>query len=116
MNATDFIGKLVLLRIDRPAGCVHPRHGFSYPVNYGFVPDTVSGDGEELDAYVLGVTEPLTRFEGRCIAVVHRRDDDDDKLVVVPEGVVLSREAIRAAVDFQERYFESEIILVAAGG
>ena len=29
-------------------GSRHPKHGFIYPVNYGYVPNTISGDGEEL--------------------------------------------------------------------
>jgi inorganic pyrophosphatase len=44
------------------------------------------------------------------IAVVHRRDDDDDKLVVVPEGVTLDDAEIKAAVDFQERFFASDVV------
>jgi inorganic pyrophosphatase len=46
-------------------------------------------------------------------AVIHRRDDDDDKLVVLPEGVTLDDAEIRAAVDFQERFFVSKIVRAA---
>jgi inorganic pyrophosphatase len=38
-----------------------------------------------LDAYVLGVLEPLDEFTGRCIAIIHRINDNDDKLIVVPD-------------------------------
>jgi inorganic pyrophosphatase len=96
--------------MDRPLGSKHPKHGFEYTVNYGFVPGTQSGDGEELDAYILGVDKALEIFNGRCIAVIHRTNDNDDKLVIVPEGVTLSDEDIRAATNFQEQYFKSEII------
>ena len=41
-------------------------------VNYGYVPDTVSIDGEELDAYILGVDEPVESFTGECIAILQR--------------------------------------------
>lgn len=41
--------------IDRPFGSKHPKHGFIYPINYGYVPNTISGDGEELDCYILGL-------------------------------------------------------------
>ena len=85
-NATDFIGKTVTLKIDRPLGSRHPRHSFVYPLNYGFVPDTLSPDGAELDAYVLGVSEPLAEFTGPCIAVIHRMNDEDDKLIVCAAG------------------------------
>jgi inorganic pyrophosphatase len=109
MQARDFINTIVAVKIDRPLGSRHPTHGFIYPVNYGYVPDTLAPDGEPLDAYVLGVFEPLEEFTGRCTAVVHRLDDDDDKLIVVPEGRQYSDEQIWALVEFQERFFTSII-------
>ena len=84
VGATDYLGKNVSIVIDRKLGTKHPKHGFIYMVNYGYVPNTVSGDGEELDAYLLGVFEPIEEFLGKVIAVIHRTNDDDDKLVVVP--------------------------------
>lgn len=109
MNSTDYIGKIVDVHIDRPLGSKHPKHGFIYPVNYGYIPNTISGDGEELDCYVLGIFEPIEGFSGKCIAVIHRTNDNDDKLIVVPEGINYSDDAIRALTEFQERFFESEI-------
>ena len=110
MNSTDYLNKIVKVKIDRPLGSKHPKYDFIYPVNYGFIPNTVSGDGEELDCYVLGVFEPLEEFEGRCIAVIHRTNDDDDKLIIVPDGEIYSDEQIEDFVEFQEKYFEYEII------
>jgi 8-oxo-dGTP pyrophosphatase MutT (NUDIX family) len=69
---SHFLGEIIAVSIDRPLGSKHPKWGFEYPVNYGYVPDTKSGDGEEIDAYVLGVSEPLKQFTGTCIAVIHR--------------------------------------------
>ena len=108
--ARSYLGQRVSVWIDRPLGSTHPTHGFRYAVNYGFVPGTIAVDGEGLDAYVLGVHEPLSAFAGRCIAVVHRLDDDDDKLVVVPDGVTLTDEEIRAQVAFQEQFFQIQIV------
>lgn len=105
-----YIGQNVKVRIDRPLNSKHPKHGFIYPINYGYIPNTISGDGEELDCYVLGVDEQKNEFEGKCIAVIHRTNDDDDKLIVVPEGKEFSDEEIRKLTNFQEQYFESEII------
>lgn len=105
-----YIGKLVKVKMDRAMGSKHPKHGFIYPVNYGYVPNTISGDGEELDCYVLGVFEPLEKFTGKCIAVIHRTNDNDDKLVIVPQEKDYSDDAIRALTEFQERFFESIII------
>ena len=48
-KSNEYIGKLLEVEMDRPMGSRHPKHGFIYPVNYGYVPNTVSGDGEELD-------------------------------------------------------------------
>ena len=109
MNSIDYIGKFVDVHIYRPLGSKHPKHGFIYPVNYGYIPNTISGDGEELDCYVLGIFEPIESFSGKCIAVIHRTNDNDDKLIVVPEGINYSDDAIRALTEFQERFFESEI-------
>lgn len=60
----EFLGKKVEVIIDRPMGSKHPRWNFIYPINYGYIPNTLSGDGEELDAYVLGIFEPLEKYEG----------------------------------------------------
>lgn len=97
--------------MDRPLGSTHPTYGYPYPINYGYVPGTISGDGEDLDAYVLGVTVPVASYHGRCVAVIHRTSDDDDKLVVIPHDLpVPSDSEIRAATHFQEQYFESVIL------
>ena len=106
----DYLGRVVSGIMDRPMGSKHPKHGFIYPVNYGYIPDTISGDGEELDAYVLGVQEPQEKFTGECIAIIHRTDDDDDKLIVVPKGMNLSDAEIEKQVQFQEQWFHHIII------
>lgn len=110
MDNNSYIGKIVDVKIDRAFGTTHPKHGFIYPINYGYVPNTISRDGEELDCYVLGVFEPIEEFRGKCIAIVHRTNDNDDKLVIAPENKNYSDDAINALVEFQEQYFEHVII------
>lgn len=110
MDNKKYLEKTLEVKIDRPFGSKHPKHGFIYPVNYGYVPNTISGDGEELDCYVLGVFEPLETFRGKCIAIIHRLDDNDDKLIIVPENKSFSNQEIRALTELQERFFKSEII------
>ncbi len=110
VNAVDYLGKEVILKIDRPLGSRHPQYGFIYMLNYGYVPNTISGDGEELDAYLIGEFEPVTSSKGKVIAVIHRINDDDDKLVVSKNGEDYSDDVIRALAEFQERYFDSIII------
>ena len=108
--ARRHLGTKVHLRFDQPIGSSYAPMGISsYPVNYGYVPGVAAPDGDDLDAYYLGASEPLHEADGICIAIVHRLNDDDDKLVVVPEGVSLSDEEIASKVRFQEQFFLSEI-------
>ena len=110
MDNIGYLNKTLEIKIDRPIGSKHPKHGFIYPINYGYVPNTISGDGEELDAYILGIYEPLDTFIGKCIAIIHRTNDNDDKLVIVPESKTFTDSEIKVLTDFQEQYFESIII------
>jgi len=110
MNLINYLNRNLKVKIDRPLGSKHPKHGFIYPVNYGYIPNTISGDGEELDCYVLGVFEPLNEFTGKCIAIIHRINDNDDKLIIVPENRDFSNEEIEVLIEFQERFFKHEII------
>ena len=110
MNTLEYLNKEIKVKIDRKMGSKHPKHDFIYPVNYGFVPNTVSGDGEELDCYILGVFEPIEEFTGTCIAIIHRTNDNDDKLIIVPKDKNYSDDQIEALTEFQERFFEHEII------
>ena len=109
--ASQFLGKTVSVKIDRPLGSKHPKDDdIYYTVNYGYIDGVKAPDGEDVDAYVLGVFEPVEKFTGRCIATIHRTNDEDDKLVVVPEGKEYSNEQIKTLTEFQERFFESVII------
>ena len=109
-NVKDYIGKDIRIKIDRKLGTRHPKHGFMYMLNYGYVPNTISGDREELDVYLLGEFEPVDSSSGKVIAIIHRTNDDDDKLIVSKSGEEYSNDAIRALTEFQERFFESIII------
>ena len=108
--ATPYLNQTVTVKNDRQLWTKHPKHGFVYCLNYGYIPDTTAPDGEEVDAYVLGVFEPIEEFKWKCIAVIHRTNDDDDKLIVVPNGIKYTDDQINALTEFQERFFESEII------
>ena len=110
MNSIDFLDKYLQVKIDRPLGSKHPKYDSIYPINYEFIPNTLSGDGEELDCYILGVFEPIESFTGKCVAIIHRLNDNDDKLVLVPEDKKYTDDEIRVLTEFQERFFESIII------
>ena len=106
---TKYLNKTIKIKIDRPLNSLHPKHKFKYLANYGYVPNTKAPDGEEIDAYVLGINKPLQEFTGKCIAIIRRLDDNDDKLVIVPQGIDLTDKQIKKQTHFQEKYFKSEI-------
>ncbi len=100
----------VTVIVDRPLGSTHPTHPtIVYPVNYGYIEGILGGDGEEQDAYILGVDTPLSSFTGRVIAVIHRHDDNEDKWVVTPDELLFTVEDIRRLTYFQEKHFRVSI-------
>ena len=106
------IGSVVKVIVDRPMGSYHPEHkNICYPINYGYIPGIIAADGEEQDAYILGVNEAVSQFTGKVIAIVHRENDVEEKWVVVPDGIQFTKEQIEAAIAFQEQYFNSEILM-----
>lgn len=107
----SYLGKTVTIKIDRPIGYVHQKKNYTltYPINYGYIPGIIGGDGEELDVYLLGVDAPVFEFTGKIIGIVHRHNDVEDKLVMAPEGMSFTAEEIADAVRFQEQYYDSEI-------
>ena len=74
---------LAVMQLDR----VDPKI-FAKPTNYGFIPQTLDEDGDELDALIV-TTDPLPTgvfLEARVLGVMKFSDDGevDDKIVVVP--------------------------------
>ena len=104
----QLLGKTVHVTVDRPIGCLHGD--IRYPVNYGYIPGILAGDGEEQDAYILGIDVPLSAFDGRVVGAVCRKNDCEDKLIVAPEGMVFHQGQIAQAVHFQEQYFDTTIV------
>jgi inorganic pyrophosphatase len=51
------------IRIDRPQGSRHPRFGFVYPLDYGYLEHTTGGDGHGVDVWIGGNPE-------RCVTGV----------------------------------------------
>lgn len=104
------IGDIVTVTVDRPLGSFHPEYkDLYYPVNYGYIEGIIAPDGEEQDAYILGVDKPVEKFTGKIIAIVHRSDDVEDKWVVCPENMTFGKEEIREQIRFQEKFYKSEI-------
>ena len=107
------LNKFVTVTVDRPLGSFHPKHpDLYYPVNYGYINGVMAPDGEEQDAYILGVSEPVEEFTGRVIAIIHRYDDIEEKWVVAPESMCISADEIMQQVSFQEQFFQSEVRMI----
>ena len=106
-----YLGQTLTIEIDRPVGYVH-RKGektLVYPINYGYIPGVLGGDGEELDVFLLGVDQPVATYTGRIVGIVYRADDVEDKLIMAPDGMDLTVEEMTAAVYFQEKYYDSHV-------
>ncbi len=108
----SYLGKTVTVGIDRPIGYVH-RKGektLIYPINYGYIPGVLGGDGEELDVYILGIDQPVTEnIEVRVIGIVYRRNDVEDKLIAAPDGMTFTAKEMYDAIHFQEKYYDSYV-------
>ena len=75
--------ELAAMQLDRVEPAI-----FAKPTNYGFIPQTLDEDGDELDALII-TDEPLTTgifMEAKVIGVLEFVDDNevDDKVIVVP--------------------------------
>ena len=107
-----YLGRTVSIKTDRPLGYEHKKEKYTliYPINYGYIPDVLGGDGEELDVYLLGVNEPVEKFTCRVIGAALRKNDVEDKLIAAPVGMYFTKEEMRNAVDFQEKWYDTEII------
>jgi inorganic pyrophosphatase len=104
------VGDSVTVTVDRAMGTYHPEHpDMYYPINYGYIKGIIAPDGEEQDAYILGVSKPIKDFTGKIIAIVHRKHDVEEKWVVAPADKVFTKEEIERQVYFQEQYFDSEV-------
>ena len=104
----SYLGKTVDIKIDRPIGYVHKKENYCliYPINYGYVPGVLGGDGEELDVYLLGVNEPVTEYKAKIIGIAHRENDVEDKLIASPIDKVFYQNEIAEAIHFQEQYYK----------
>ncbi len=106
-----YLGKTVNIKIDRPIGYVHKKEKYSltYPINYGYIPGVLGGDGEELDVYLLGVDIPVEEYTAKIIGIVHRENDVEDKLVAAPLGMAFNQAEIAEAIHFQEQYYKTYV-------
>lgn len=81
---------------------------YAKPVNYGFIPQTLDEDGDELDTLVV-CSEPIPTgvwLEARIVGVMNFEDDGDmdHKIVVVPADDRDTGDSIRSVDDLGERW------------
>lgn len=110
-----YLGKTVDIEIDRPVGYVHKKAGYTlvYPLNYGYIPGVYGGDGEELDVYLLGVSEPVSRYTCRVIGAAIRRNDNEDKLIAAPPGIGFTAREAYESIAFQEQWYDTQIKMLS---
>ncbi len=73
----SYLGKNIDVIIDRPLGSKHSKWNIYYILNYGYRPNTISGDGEEIDVYVIGEFELIQTYNGTVVDIVYRKDDNE---------------------------------------
>lgn len=106
------IGKIITVTVDRAMGTYHPEYpDMYYPINYGYIEGIIAPDGEEQDAYILGVDRPVETFTGKIIAIIRRNDDVEEKWVVASEESSFSKQDIIEKTFFQEQYYDSYVVM-----
>lgn len=94
--------ELAVFQLDRVEPAI-----FAKPTNYGFIPQTLDEDGDELDALII-TNEPLTTgifLEASVIGVMKFEDDGeiDDKVIVVPADDRSTGNAIKSLEDLPKQ-------------
>jgi inorganic pyrophosphatase len=99
-NYWDYLDILVATNntlIDRPCGTSHPRYPqMVYPLDYGYLKDTISGDGNRIDIW-LG-TSGNRYLSGVILTVDTFKRDAEIKLLLG-----CSEEEIQTALAFSNR-------------
>ncbi len=94
--------ELALFQLDR----VEPKI-FAKPTNYGFIPQTLDDDGDELDVLLI-TEEPLATgvfLEARIIGILNFEDDgeEDHKVIAVPADDRNTGNAIKSLDDLSDQ-------------
>ena len=100
-NKIEWNRKLKVMMLDR----VEPKI-FAKPTNYGFIPQTLDEDGDELDVLILGDELPTGVFLKAKVLGVMKFDDDgeiDDKIIVVPADDRETGNAIKTLADIPKQ-------------
>ena len=101
-NKIEWNRELAVFQLDRVEPAI-----FAKPTNYGFIPQTLDEDGDELDVLAI-TTDPLSTgifMEAKVIGVMKFNDDGevDDKIVVVPADDRNTGNAINSLEDLPKQ-------------
>ena len=101
-NKIEWNRDLAVFQLDRVEPAI-----FAKPTNYGFIPQTLDEDGDELDVLAI-TTDPLQTgifLEAKVIGVMKFNDDGevDDKIVVVPADDRNTGNAINSLADLPQQ-------------
>jgi len=104
-NKIEWNRELAVFQLDRVEPAI-----FSKPTNYGFIPQTLDEDGDELDALIITDT-PLSTgifLEAKIIGVMKFEDDGeiDDKVVFVPADDRNTGNAINSLADLPKQLLD----------
>ncbi|UDG82100.1 inorganic diphosphatase [Candidatus Vallotia cooleyia] len=100
--------ELGMLIVDRFIGT-----GMRYPVNYGFIPQTLSGDGDPVDVLVITTFPLLAGSVVRCRALgaLNMTDESgqDVKLIAVPADTISPMTSYLKSVNDVPAYLKDQI-------
>ncbi len=93
------LGKYVRVNVTKPYNSQDSESGLVYELNYGRV-ENLSTPGEQY-AYIMGIDHPVRNFDGRVVAIVHRKNGE--KIwVAAPKSTRFIVNDIRRAIAFAE--------------
>ena len=96
------LGKMVRVKVTKPCNYFDNQQNVRYIINFGIA--EISGEKRNLilGAYILGVNHPVRVFEGKIIAVLHRKESGKTLLVVAPKNMRRIDYEIRDVLSFAE--------------
>lgn len=106
----EYLGSIIDVTVDKPIGSRNSKYNFIYPINYGYTEDKKLGSNKKIGVYILGEFEALEEFRGRVIGIIKRKNHREDQLVVAKRLISYGKSDLEVLTEFQERYFESEVI------
>lgn len=94
---------LAAFELDRVEPSIYPK-----PCNYGFIPQTLDEDGDELDSLII-TNDPLPTgifLKARVLGVMNFEDDGDmdHKIILVPQDDRNTGDAITSFEDIHDRW------------